>query len=46
MNWDALLLVWEEFLAFMNRTFEWLEFVFTGGNWPTDNPIPDVNEGK
>lgn len=43
MNWDNLLRVWNEILDFFNRTFEWLEFLFTEGKWPTENPLPDVN---
>jgi hypothetical protein len=42
MNWDNLLFVWDEILAFFDRTFQWLEFVFKGGSWPQP-PFPDIN---
>ena len=35
MNWDALLSVWEDFLAFMDKVIQWINYVFTGeGEWP------------
>ena len=42
MNWDNLLFVWDEILAFFDKTFQWLKFLFTEGKWPQP-PFPDIN---
>ena len=43
MNWDALISVWDEFLAFMDKVMQWIQFVFTGeGEWPYPD-YPDFN---
>ena len=45
MNLDRLEKVWNDFLAFMDRTFQWLMYLFTGeeGDWPPVD-FPDFNE--
>ena len=37
--------VWDEFLDFMDRTFQWLKYIFTGGEggWPPVD-YPDIDE--
>lgn len=46
MNWDNFMNVWEEFLAFMDRAFQWLQFVFgVKDKWPPDD-YEDFNDGK
>lgn len=42
MNWDNLLFVWDEILAFFDKTFQWLKFLFTEGKWPQP-PFPDID---
>ena len=42
MNWDAVLGIWDEFLAFMDRVIPWIQFVFAGGDWPQP-PFPDFD---
>ena len=39
MNWDNFMLVWDEFLDFLDKSFQWLKFLFTEGKWPAD-PFP------
>ncbi len=35
MNWDVFMDVWEEFMWFMDRAFQWLQYVFGVTNeWP------------
>ena len=36
MNWDNFMNVWDEFLKFLDRAFQWLKFVF--------NTEPDVED--
>ena len=45
MNWDNFMGVWDEFLKFMDRVFQWLKYVFGLGEWP---PVeyPDFNVGE
>ena len=43
MNWDNFLLVWEELLAFFDKSFQWLKFLFTEGKWPQE-PFPGIND--
>lgn len=44
MNLDRLEQVWNDFLAFLDRTFQWLMYLFTGeGDWPPVD-FPDFNE--
>lgn len=45
MNWDNLTFVWDEILAFFDKTFQWLKFLFTEGTWPQE-PFPDINAQK
>ena len=44
MNWDNLMDTWDEFLKFMDRVVQWLQYVFGVKNeWP---PVeyPDINQ--
>lgn len=37
--------VWEDFLKFMDRVMQWLQYVFGVTNeWPPED-YPDINEG-
>ena len=46
MNWDNLLGVWDEFLAFMDRVVQWLQYVFgVTDEWPPED-YEDINEKK
>lgn len=45
MNWDNLMNVWNEFLAFMDRVVQWLQYVFKvnpDATWPPVD-YPDIN---
>lgn len=40
---DAFMIVWDEFLAFMDRAVQWLKWVFSGeGEWPPVD-YPDID---
>lgn len=43
MNWDSFMNVWEEFLFFMDRVVQWLQYVFgVEDEWnPDDYPTID-----
>lgn len=44
MNWDNLLMVWEEFLGFMDRVVQWLQYVFgVIDEWPPVD-YPDIDQ--
>ncbi len=44
MNWDNLLYVWDEILAFFDKTFQWLQYVFgVIDEWPPEE-FPDINK--
>lgn len=46
MNWDNFMMVWDEFLKFMDKVVQWLQYVFGVTNeWP---PVeyPDIDGGK
>ena len=46
MNWDNLMGVWEEFLRFMDRAFQWLQYVFGATNtWPPVD-YPEIDATK
>lgn len=43
MNWENAVAVWEEFLNFMDRVFQWLQYVFGVTNeWPPKD-YPDID---
>ncbi len=47
MDFSKFAQIWDDFLAFLDRSFQWLKFLFTGEdleNWPPKD-YPDVNEG-
>ncbi len=45
MNWDGFREVWDEFLAFMDRVMQWLQFIFAGGEWPPED-YPNIDDEK
>ena len=46
MNWDSLLNVWDEFLAFMDRVVQWLQYVFgVIDTWPPEE-YPGIDDEK
>ena len=45
MNWDIVMEVWDSFMSFMDRVFQWLEFIFVGGEWPPEEELPDIMDG-
>ncbi len=47
MDFNAFMVVWKEFLSFMDRVVQWLQYVFGGDDatWPP-NEYPDINEDK
>ena len=46
MNWDRVEEVWGEFLAFMDRVVQWLEYVFgVTDKWPPED-FEDINAKK
>ena len=47
MNWDAVLGIWDEFLAFMDRVMQWLQYVFKveGAVWPPED-YPNIDDEK
>lgn len=45
MNFDAFMVVWKEFLAFMDRVIMWLQYVFgSSDTWPPKDDYPDFND--
>ena len=43
MNWDRVIEVWDEFKFFLERTFQWLQYVFgVTDKWPPEE-MPDFN---
>lgn len=46
LNWDNLMNVWDEFLKFMDRVVQWLQYVFgVTDEWPP-KPYPDMDADK
>ena len=45
MNWDIFMEVWDSFMSFMDRVFQWLEFIFVTGEWPPKEELPDIMDG-
>lgn len=46
LNWDNLMNVWDEFLKFMDRVVQWLQYVFgVTDEWPP-KPYPDIDADK
>lgn len=47
MDFNAFMVVWEEFLHFLDRAVQWLQYVFGGDDtsWPPD-PYPDIDAEK
>ena len=46
LNWDRVGEVWDEFLAFMDRVFQWLQYVFGATDeWPPED-FGDINATK
>ena len=44
MNWDVLMEVWNEFLSFMDRVVQWLQFVFgVTDKWPPED-YPNIDD--
>ncbi len=43
MDFNALLNVWNEFLAFMDRVVQWLQYLFANGEWPPAD-YPDFDD--
>ena len=42
INWDNFMNVWDEFLAFMDRVVQWLQYVFGAiDKWPPED-YPDI----
>lgn len=42
--WAEIISIWDEFLAFMDRAFQWLQYVFGAiDTWPPVD-YPDINE--
>lgn len=43
INWDNFMGVWDEFLAFMDRVIQWLQYVFGAiEKWPPED-YPDID---
>lgn len=43
INWDNFMNVWDEFLKFMDRVVQWLQYVFgITDEWPP-KPYPDMD---
>ena len=46
MNWDNVMSVWDEFLAFMDRVVQWLKWLFEGAangeEWPPKD-YPEID---
>ena len=43
INWDNLMNVWDEFLKFMDKVVQWLQYVFgVTDEWPP-KPFPDID---
>lgn len=46
INWDNFMNVWDEFLKFMDRVVQWLQYVFgVTDEWPP-KPYPDMDADK
>ena len=46
MNWNNFMEVWEEFLKFMDRVVQWLQYVFgVTDTWPPE-PFPGIDDEK
>ena len=43
MNWDNLMEVWGEFRKFLDRAFQWLQYVFGAiDKWPPED-YPEID---
>lgn len=45
IDFNAFLNVWDEFLAFMDRVVQWLQFLFANGEWPPED-YPNIDDEK
>lgn len=44
LDFNAFMIVWEEFLTFMDRVVQWLQYVFGDGDkWPPEQDYPDID---
>ncbi len=43
IDMNAFLNVWDEFLAFMDRVVQWLQFLFANGEWPPED-YPNIDD--
>lgn len=45
LDFNAFMIVWKEFLEFMDRAVQWLQYVFGGDDakWPPKEDYPDID---
>lgn len=43
MDWKGFQEVWDEFLAFLDRCMQWLQYLFGAGKWPPDD-YPNIDD--
>lgn len=43
MDFNAFMQVWDEFLKFMDRVVQWLQYLFNNGEWPPED-YPNIDD--